>query len=93
MTDDSTGGVPDSGAAVSGGPVGGAVVGGPVPASGQSLDDYWVGDFTVRQEDLAATGPGRRGPLPVERLASPDITVRGRGLGALLAPVYRALTS
>lgn len=57
------------------------------------LDDYWVGDFTLRQDELPDPRPGRAGPLPVERLAAPDITVRGRGLGTLLAPVYRALTS
>ncbi|WP_035847700.1 hypothetical protein [Kitasatospora azatica] len=53
------------------------------------LDDYWRGEFTLQQE-APADGPSE--PLPIELLAAPDITVGGRNLALLLAPVYRALT-
>jgi hypothetical protein len=57
------------------------------------LDDYWQGDFTLRQEDgaeLTADAPAE--PLPIDQLAAPEITVGGRNLALLLGPAYRALT-
>ncbi|MFF7634174.1 hypothetical protein ACFZB9_13610 [Kitasatospora sp. NPDC008050] len=68
------------------GPVGPAGAGGP-----EGLEGYWQGDFTLRREGEPAVAPA--GPLPLERLAAPEITVRGRNLAVLLAPVYRALIS
>ncbi|PYC87935.1 hypothetical protein C7C46_02565 [Streptomyces tateyamensis] len=52
-------------------------------------DDYWQGDFTLRQEE---DPPGAAEPLPVERLGASGITVGGRELAVLLGPVYRVLT-
>jgi hypothetical protein len=43
------------------------------------------------EPDEHADTEERTAPPPVERLAAPDITIRGRNLAALLAPVYRAL--
>ncbi|GAA1223580.1 hypothetical protein GCM10009665_12330 [Kitasatospora nipponensis] len=64
------------------------------------LDDYWDGDFTLRQDTGPPAADVDPAPgvdpvpvLPIERLAAPEITVRGRNLAVLLAPVYRALTS
>lgn len=57
----------------------------------EGLEGYWQGDFTLRREGEPAAAPA--GPLPLERLAAPEITVRGRNLAVLLAPVYRALIS
>ncbi|WP_327067606.1 hypothetical protein OG500_17440 [Kitasatospora sp. NBC_01250] len=56
----------------------------------EGLEGYWQGDFTLRREGASAAPAG---PLPIERLTAPEITVRGRNLAVLLAPVYRALTS
>lgn len=54
------------------------------------LEDYWQGEFTLR-----GAGPEQQDPPPpaLDQLPPPGITVRGRNLAALLAPVYRAMTS
>ncbi|MGF1429281.1 hypothetical protein [Kitasatospora sp. LaBMicrA B282] len=55
------------------------------------LADFWTGDFPLGAPEPADRA--QRGPLPIDQLAAPGIVVRGRPLPALLAPVYRALTS
>lgn len=57
----------------------------------ESLDGYWQGEFVLREpvaEDAQAAPAA-----PVERLALPAITVRGRNLATLLAAAYRAMSS
>jgi hypothetical protein len=56
---------------------------------GSGPDDFWSGDFTLRREPPEQTGAE---PLPFERPAGGGVTVGGRDLAQLLAPVYRALT-
>ncbi len=67
------------------------------------LEDYWQGEFVLQEPGAGERRPGGRGgaaprggdapELPIDRLAPPEITVRGRNLAALLAPAYRAMTS
>ncbi|WP_035800457.1 hypothetical protein [Kitasatospora mediocidica] len=54
------------------------------------LEDYWLGEFVLGE---AADDEEEEAELPVDRLPPPQITVRGRNLAVLLAPVYRAMTS
>ena len=56
---------------------------------GDGLEGYWQGEFVLREPVEEEPQPA----LPTDRLAPPEITVRGRNLAALLAHVYRALTS
>jgi hypothetical protein len=55
----------------------------------ECLATFWQGTFTVREP--AADEPAE--PLPLEALGASGISVGGRDLAVLLAPVYRRLTS
>jgi hypothetical protein len=66
-------------------------------------DDFWGGDITLRREPAepaepsgpsGLSGPGKPGAAapPLDRLAGSGLTVAGRDLAQLLAPVYQALT-
>jgi hypothetical protein len=57
-------------------------------------DDFWSGDFTLRQDPPEQAGDTQAGdaPPPYQRSAGGGLTVAGRDLAQLLAPVYRALT-
>ncbi|MDH6111255.1 hypothetical protein P3T36_003279 [Kitasatospora sp. MAP12-15] len=54
------------------------------------LEGYWQGEFTLRDGAEPEEPPP---PPAIEQLPPPKITVRGRNLAVLLAPVYRAMTS
>jgi hypothetical protein len=56
----------------------------------EGLDEGRPGD---RHEGRQGGRQGAAAPFPIEQLAAPEITVRGRNLAALLAPVYRVLGS
>ncbi|MFI9269546.1 hypothetical protein ACIGXM_02285 [Kitasatospora sp. NPDC052896] len=59
----------------------------------EGLEGYWEGDFTLHDTGDADSSGTRSPDLPPDRLARPDITVHGRNLADLLAPLYRAMTS
>ncbi|MDH6138396.1 hypothetical protein [Kitasatospora acidiphila] len=59
------------------------------PTGRTELDDFWSGDFTLRREPPEQAGAE---PPPFELPAAGGVTVGGRDLAQLLAPVYRALT-
>jgi uncharacterized Zn finger protein len=59
----------------------------------ECLDDFWLDGFHAGRDDQRSEAQRQPADLALNRLAPPDLAIRGRNLADLLAPAYRAFTS